>query len=342
LTAADIRAVADMRMLTFQNSVPIEVTSTKPIEIVRWTPESLLVNLEDIRTLQTSVQHQVKGAPREPYVVGDIHIEPNIVVITGPESQINRIKSVVVPIEMDDDVVNDLILDIRPSILDEHGNEIPKVSLNMDSVKVTVRIDKEKTIPIVLDTVGEVPEDYILTNFSYQPKTIQIAGREAEIDAITQLVLEPIDISELTESQQITMQLNEFIPEGMKINSATREVTVDLEVERAVEKTLNIPIKKIDVRYLPRDLQFRYLTEDEDSIRLTLRGRESQLANINVDTVNARIILSQLEPGQHEINIDFLIPIGVEIVGAKPTVNIQLEESPLEEELDDDTQEIDE
>ncbi|TCT14664.1 YbbR domain-containing protein [Natranaerovirga pectinivora] len=324
LRPEDIRAVADMRMLSITNSVPIEVevNRTKPVEVVRWEPQNLLVNVEDIRPIQAGVQYQIIGTPNAPYVIGNVTVEPNIVQITGPESQINRIKSVVVPVEIDANNVRDIILDATPYILDSHGNEVSKVTLNT-TVKVTVNIDKERTVPIRMETVGEPPEGYVLTGFNYSPTSIRIAGREAQVDAISSIVIPPIDISDYTEDTEFTISIKEYLPENIRLHASPDEITVRVGIESSIEKDISIDINNLDVKSLPRELRFRYLTQENINIRIA--GRESLVRTITKENIITRIDLRDLEPGRHTIPVEVVLPRGVTIIGPMPMVDIELE-----------------
>ncbi|WP_165868606.1 CdaR family protein [Natranaerovirga hydrolytica] len=336
LTQSDITAIADMKMLSITNSVPIEVSSNKPIEIVRWEPQNLLVNVEDIRTIQASVQYQMVGEPNQPYVIGDVDLEPNIVQVTGPESQINRVKSIVVPVEIDPDNTRDIILDASPNILDEQGNEVSNVSLNTNNIKVNIRIDKERNIPIRLETVGELSEGFMLTDMSYSPTNIRLAGRESEVDAVNVINIDPIDITGMEESQNITIDIADYIPSNMRLVSDVSQIQVNLEIEEVIEREIVIPINNIDVKSLLTNYQFKFLTQED--IVLTLRGRASVVNNISDVDYMGTIELRGLEEGEHTVPVEVGLPRNVEIVGGDPEVSVQLEYIGSEDE-DIDTQE---
>ncbi|MFP4697213.1 MAG: YbbR-like domain-containing protein [Eubacteriales bacterium] len=333
LTSEDIIAEADMRQISFlTNSVPISVNSTKPIEIIRWYPERVLVNIEDVKSIQGNLQSQIKGSPRAPYVISDIIMQPNSLMLTGPESQINKVKSVIVDIEIDEDNTSDITLDAIPQILDENNNEVTDIDMNVEKVKVIVNIEKKKDVPLIFETKGEMPENYVLTKFTYHPRTLKIQGKEAEIDDINRIVLPEYDISELKENTTYTVNIKElpqFANSNIKFEGGNSEATVQLEVEELIEKDMIIPLDNIDVKYMPRNLQFHYNTEED--IRLTIKGRESIIKNIDEEDILGRISLIRLEAGSHDVSVDFDLPNGVKIIGEPPIVNIALEEDEVEE-----------
>src|SRR5699024_1142088 len=156
-----------------------------------------------------------------------------------------------------------------------------------------------KTVPVSVETTGELPEGFSLESISANLDEAEIFATSeilAEIEAVTK---EEIDLSEVTESG--TMEVELALPEGVITEELeTIEVTVEVEETRTLEAMM------IEEEGLEEGQAVTYSSPEGGEMEITVTGNQSIVSELGAGDFRLFIDLSNLEPGEH------LIPISVE------------------------------
>ncbi|MDF2820787.1 MAG: uncharacterized protein K0R15_1228 [Clostridiales bacterium] len=322
LKLSDITAVADLRYVSFWDAVTIDVTTNKPsIEIIKKSQDSIIVKVEDIKYGQLKINYNLIGTPETKYVVDSVKISPNSVQISGPETQFNLVKNIIVDVNVEGTTEN-VILTAIPRIVDEKGNEVAKITSNINEIQVEAVIYRKKTVPVTINTTGTVSSGYKLTSFKYSPDNITIYGKESDIAAISSINLGEFDISDIVGEFRETIYINQFLPSNIKFNNDDKEVEVIVTVEKLEEQTIQIPIDNITVTNYPANTQFRFVSTEP--ISLTVRGLKADIDVFLASSMLAKVSLADLEIGKHNVLVDLVIPSELAFIGEVPQVEIEL------------------
>ena len=279
------------------------------VDIIAKSTENLKVLLESKVSVQKSVQLNIMGNPSHGLAAMTPTIAPNDVVITGAESQVNKIKSVRVDVDIAS--VNAEVKKILPvRVLDENGKNIKNITIEPGNVEVSIPIENTKRVSLGIDISGKPADGYIISSISVQPEEILITGKQQAIEGINSLKTEKIDINEGTEN--ISKEVKLLIPEGIEIVNPNEKVNISIKIEKI--KTSEITVENLEYMNLPESLE---LDSIQSNVKVTLRGAESQLADAQ-RTVKFYVDLTNATEGTNSLNVLWEAPKGIQVLDVAP------------------------
>lgn len=335
MNSSDVFAYADLEKMSITGAINIQFDMDEGITVVDSEPSMLLVALENIITVQKEIQFYMEGEPKEGYVYLEPIITPNYLEIEGPESKVGLIKSVLVPVNVDN-VTKDVTLYGTPKVIDDSNNVILGLNKSSVQVKIEVPIEKTKEVGLVLNIGDQVAEGYELVNVRLSQDTLKVRGKENYINALSSLEVKNVDISQLTESTTIEVSTKELLPSNISLYDEESSIGVILEIEPIVERTIEITNQDFIVRQQPEDLELVF--EEDQSYFITFKGIASKLEAITVDSLIPSINLEGLQEGSHEVDVQIYEPYGLLLETELPKVMILLRSIPIEEEVTEDTE----
>ncbi len=331
LTSADINAYADLNRVSITNAVAITVDAGEEVEILRKTPNEMLISTEDIESEVRVVQVQYSGELAKDHIKLNEIITPNQIELTGPTSKLGRVVSVIVPVEIseaDDDVTSF----VKPQLLDSSGNEVKGLEVSNNQIQIKVPIKKIKTVSVSIATSGELNENYRLMSMSIPVKTVTIYGEEEDLESITKLIVNNVDLSLMTDgTTSETINLATYLPEKVSLYDVAPMTAVAIDIEPIISVNRWVEQDDINVKQIPEGLQFQFI--EEEPYVVSVKGIYSELLDFDTEDMLPRISLADLEPGIHEIPLQLTIGRGFELgIEEMPLVSIELTIAPVEEE----------
>lgn len=321
MTKSDVIAIADLQKKSITGAVDIEIKVPESVTVMDKSPTMMMVELENIITVQKEIQYYMEGEPEEGYIYLDPIITPNNVEIEGPESKIGIIKSVLVPVNIDG-VTKDVTLFSSLQISDDSNNAITGLVQSINQVEIQVPIQKLKTVPIYESLGDKVAEGYELVGITLNQKELSVRGETDVIDNLSSLTVSGIDISGYTESITLDINVASILPSQIYVYNDVSVIQVTLEIEPIVEKTLEVTHNDITVRNIPDGMQFSYT--DDLSYQITFRGISSKLEDVDLNRISPSITLIGLEEGIYRLELSFYEPFGVDLVSEPPFIEIEL------------------
>lgn len=297
LTRDNIVAVADFEKISLTDAVPIEVSvvgyADKEVEIIRGMNQMMKLRLENSISKDFRVKISTVGETASGYVIGDMVASPNMIRLTGSQTQINRIEEVVLLVQVDGMSKDSKVTGV-PMIYDINGNtvNINKVQMNTEIVEVKIPILQTKEVKIHVETIGTPAEGYEVKNISYQPEKVIVAGTPSDllklgstlcfycdITSVSNTMEENIDISSLWDSKLESLRM---VDED--------DLAVTVEIKEHNELSLEISKDDIKVKNLPEGMgvQIKGLTSDE----VIIKGEEVRLNRLTLKALTPYINLS--------------------------------------------------
>lgn len=329
LTIEDFTASADLSELSITNSVQITVDAANSAirrEINISVVDSMMkVAIEERGEQKLPVSVVTMGETQEGYAVVSAAATPNMVTVTGAASKVKDIKTV--RVEVDVEGLNTSISTRGELILlDADGEQIEsdKINKNLSTVSVRVVIQKTKEVPIQIVPSGQVAEGFSIAGaIEYQPTTVLIAGEEEVLRSVREISIEDIDIAGLNSDFETTVDINNYLPDGVVIADRTQDIAVKINIEKLVEKTL--VIKPEDIEFTGMDDSFQYeVVPGEEQFELTVTGLKRDLDSLTIQdlkpsinvsdyvsegTYNVRVELQELENIQYDATISTRITV---------------------------------
>lgn len=323
ITKNDLRAYADLSQVSITGAIDIEIDVPEGIQVISKRPSDMKIALENIVSVQKEVQYYFDGEPGDSYVALEPVITPSIIQITGPESQVNMVSSIMIPINIKG-VQKDVTLFAAPQALDKDDKVVTAVTMNVDRVQVSVPIIKKKTIPIIFEKIDDVPQGYRLTEVKLDVNEISIVGKEEIINTIDSITINNISLQGRTENTTVNVSLEDLIDvPGVTIYSREKTTNITFVINRLEEKIIVIEPDDIQIRNTPRGLNATI--QNEIPISLTFRGIRRELDNLSIVDLAPHINLTGLEEGMRETKLNINVPSDVELLTEPTTIRVNLE-----------------
>ncbi|MCL2493021.1 MAG: CdaR family protein [Clostridiales bacterium] len=295
LTSADFHATADVTGFP-KGEVAVNVSVVVPsgMQLVQIRPENTIrLNVVDLITVTKSVRVEFADTFPPGTEPGFITVMPSEMEVAGTVSSVDNIAYIraEVPAGVLTDEAQEFSLE--PAPITKSGDVDNTVSLSQNTIQVTARICTVKEVPLLVDKVGDPPDNVEVTNLTV-PDRIWIRGTKDAIAGITEVHTKPIDLSTMTETTDIP--INPLLPDGVEVADRSKNLTVNIEVQGIARKVFEFTADEIKVQNLAQGLSGHVNT---GSITLTLLAPESQIADIQKSDITVFADGSNIsEPGK--------------------------------------------
>lgn len=255
-----IKATADMKALTFLDTVPIEVKAIRyadKIESVSTRTESLKLQLEDVVEHVVPLTVHVEGEPEDGFILSSATPKFDKITVLGPESSVFKVASASCTISVDS-LTSDESLYVPVALFDADGYEIADEKLTKDNnnVSVNVVIWATKEIPLSCGISGTPAEGYSISGSAVmEPASVVITGRSAYLDSMTTIYIpaEFVSVNGLSESMATDVDISSLLPNGISFadESFNGVVNIGVQIEPNDHKLIEIPMQNITVGNVP-------------------------------------------------------------------------------------------
>lgn len=329
----DIIAVADMKELTLETQIPIDITIKGyegRYDSAQSSPRNLQIKLEDEETKRFPIVPATTGTVRDGYVLGEIQAVPEKVSIRGPKSMIDDINRVEASVSVSG-LSEDAVLDSELVLFDSDNNVIDQKLLanNVGTAGVAVRVQvlRTKSVPLEFDTSEiRTAKGYEFAGITYEPEQIQVSGEYRYISNLETLHIpaSALAVSGLTKKTEQVINISEYLPENVKlVDDNAGLVVVTIAVEKDGTKTYDITVGSVAVNNLEENLRMSYAAVD--MVELQVSGPEDLLENLTLDRKISVDLQKYTEPGTYDVPVTVELPEGCSLV-RQVSVKITLSE----------------
>lgn len=329
LSQQDFVAKADLSKMSITNTVLIDVDTKKaPLseEIdITCKDNTMQLNLEKKISSQFPVIIDTVGTVVDGYALGECIATPNIVTVEGPESAIKKIKEIKAVTSVDE---KNSSFDIESEIAmyDAYGERIinDKITMSDETIKGIVNIHPTKSVPVKVEIDDTLSEEYYLSDVIFEPKNITIAGEQNAIDKVTKIVVDDIDVTDLQGNYETTIDISNYLPEGIILGQNSKEVAVTLKIEKIIEKELLFTADDIVLKNAASDKEYEVVLYNDFDIKVF--AIESIVNGLNAKDLKAYIDCEKLPIGNNRATIKFEDVNGIVNIEAVGTVRVVVKE----------------
>ena len=239
LEADNVIATADLEDMNPDYTVPITITTNKysdSITNISGSIRSVLLSVEDEARAIFPIEASVVGSAADGYQIGQVALDQNQVRVTGPKSEVERVRSTGVTVDISDsDRTVSTNADIH--LYDEDGRDIDidkNLTLNIDKVMVRVEVLPLKVVPIKIAVSGKPVEGYRMTGeTAVEPGQVMVAGKKSTLDAVSAISIpsSELNVTGRTNDLVKTFDLRNYLPTGVGLaegESETVKVTIEI------------------------------------------------------------------------------------------------------------------
>jgi YbbR domain-containing protein len=315
---SDLRATLDVKTLTLGQAEPqdarVTVTVAKDgVEVVDVLPATVSVRLERVTSRSVPVQPRFANSPPTGARAGDAAVSPTEVKVTGPESDVARIVSVLATVGFGDAQTD--IETSSPAIpVDAAG--LPIDGLQVDPGVVVVKVPvlpiaTTRTVPVVFTLRGVVAPGYWVVGVAMDPFAVTVRGDETVLTTLDRFETLPIDVGDLRATKTLTVALS--LPTGVTLLRPT-----DVSVTVTVQALAGTRVFSSAVLVL--GLSANQTAElDLGNVAVLLAGPVPTLANVPPEQVIATVDAGGRGPGSYTLDVTVRVPAGVSVQTVQPT-----------------------
>lgn len=279
-------------------------------------PKEIDVSIEQRATEQFSVDIDLVNEDKVPvgYELGEPEITPETVTLVSSREHIEQVAMVKVFVDVRDLKESIRNRELPVIVYDAQGNDM---NVRVEPATVTVSLPVErpsKTVPLHLETTGELLDDLEMKNME-NPTEIEIFGKKELLSEIDQISTKELDMSKVEGSGKHEVEL-EF-PEGVTSNE--NEVEVDIELQQT-ESFKEVPIEVTGID----ESDVSFVKPKKPEIEVSISGSDEVLGGIKKEDIKAIVDLSDLDEGEHKVDIELEGPNGITLKSKPNEVTVEL------------------
>lgn len=294
-----------------ENYIPVEVVDA-PKNINIKNPESLRVKvtLDELTQKSLAITEDIKKSSVNGMVLGKPVLNPINASVTGPSQYVNIVKSVVARGDVKA-IDKDISTTLKLEALDEAGRVVKEVKISPGTVDVAIQVRKSKTIGINVVSKGNINKNLLLKSLEAVPNKVEVTGDEIELNKITSIDTEPIDLSLITSSKDIAVKL--VVPKNITLlNNNNGMISVKVNIDSINQKEFTVPV---NIKGLNGDLKAILSNE---KLTIVLQGNKEVIDEIKAEEIQCDLDLTNLAIGEYTLAPKISAKSGASIVSVNP------------------------
>lgn len=293
-----------------QRKVPINVTLSQSsnLKITDYEPKEILFTFDKIISIDKPVTIRTEGDLAPGYVLGDISTKSENILLRGPRTWVNEVSEIIANIKLADRKEN-INVTAPIKLIDDQGNNVTGVKYEPNIIDVSIPVYRTTTVPIEIQTVNELPENYEVTDININPSSVKLKG-DKNIVNLRSVQTKPIDINSFIENADIVTELE--LPSNVSLLNPNEKITVSLKIEEAFTKTFEYTLEEIEKKNLNPELNID-LENYSQLIEITLKGKKDIIENLSKEDIELYLDFNMLEEGEQEVYLEFDVPTGVTV-----------------------------
>lgn len=298
---------------TGKKNLPIKVRSTNGIdfEVSSIEPSSVEVVFDKYESVQFPVQPKIPNVSFDANKTlnsNEFSCEPNMVTITGPSSQINKISNVyaVSNREMILDSSHALSSD-EIQLFAEDNTIIDPSSVSFDTTNFLINIPvlTVKEVGVYVQILNAPPNfDQNALNLTVSTDKIKIASKNSQTKIPDKLEIGKIPLSDITPDFSKTFNLSDVLEPQNCINmSDTTSITVSVDSENITTKEIILDQSRINISNAPDEYDYSVITQ---SLNLEIAGDAETLEKVTPNDIVADVNLLNASITEDQFTYDVI------------------------------------
>ena len=302
--ASDFRAYVDLKNIyDVTSSVPIVVEVVNNRDLIIGEPVAkptvLHIDVEEIIYKTFNIDVNTTGEQREGYTIGSIAINPTVVQVSGPSSEVNAIASAAITIDISG-VGEDTSGNAKIVYYDAGGRTMSldeRLESSRTNVDFYISTLGGKSVPVQFSSQGQPMDGYSLVSVDSNIKELTVMGAPELLDSFGSIAVpgEYLDITGATESRSVQVDLSAFVPQGLTIVSDSF-ATVTAAIVPRNERVFALTWDDIKKTGLGPGNTYQL---DPSIIYIALGGNQAELNRLSVADLGASIDFTGMNTGVH-------------------------------------------
>ena len=286
-------------------------------------PDRVTLIVARRKTKEIPVQVNLEGDVPANYIKDNaaVELDHSVVEISGPESVVDLIDHAAITIDCEGRT--ETIYESCRYVLQDKKNtpvDAAWITTNVSEVKVYLPVSMVKKIPLKVTLVdgGGATED--TTTVQIEPKEISVSGSETALNALTELNLGTIDLSQITEDTVMEFEIN--LPEG--VNNVSNLPTAAVSISFPKLATREFTVSEFEALNLAPGMTWEPLTKQ---LIITVRGLKSEIQRLGAADIIVQVDLAGVE-NTAAVEPIIRFPVSYESLGEVGSYSISVQVTP--------------
>ncbi|MGM9979149.1 MAG: YbbR-like domain-containing protein [Clostridium sp.] len=291
------------------NNIPVKIVDyPEGINIKNTGNLIIKVVLENLEEKEINITSKINTTFQDGISEVSSEISPQKVTISGASSFIDKVSQVIID-GSESNISRNFSRTFNLKAVDANGDEVDGVEISTKKVTYSMKVKKQKEVPIKVDYQGSLPNGISKEFEELSINNIIISGEVDDVDKIESIKTEPIYLSNITENKKITLDL--VIPEGINVvgNDISVILTYNVKNNNTVpevtddEKQITKTIEGVEISYIDEDTakyNYEYATK---TVNIEIKGTKAELDNITKDQIKVEASVKELTTeGENSVN----------------------------------------
>ena len=291
---------------TGSQTLKLEVNAKNPenmnYEIVSLSESTITVYFDYYKegeyTLETDIIYESDTMVPDGYISDTPLLSANTVKLSGPATEMDKIKRVVARVSLENMLTSTTTLDAEIIPLSEFGGRLQYITVNDGTPDITMTIPVYKKASMATTiTFRNVPAVYggNLPTFTCSPAKLDFAMEESALSSINELSIADIDFYMLDAgTNEIEVDLTQL--NGVKVLSNVKKATVTVKISGVSSDTRNISSDNISFINVPAG--YKAVVIQSGIYGAKVVGPKSELENVTSSQLFAEVDLSNADVTQ--------------------------------------------
>jgi len=295
-------------------TVPVEIETIDDLWHTDVTPDALRITVENRVSKPVELKTEIVGEVGSNRQVNDIRPTVSQVTVEGSESAVNRVATVVLPVEIENQT-RVYVDNFTPEARDASGNTVEGVTISPGTISATVDISQRgKEVAVVPQFTGVPANGYRVQGQVSSPLTVVVDGPSDALADVVAVQTEPVDIQGATQTVRATVPIVDLPPGVQVITPTDGQVVVQISiVQEGVRQEL--PGQDVVVVNAGPGLDVQV---DPGQISVTVYGPTQAMSELRAGDIVAQVDVNGLGPGTYQLAPTVLLPQGLSWVASTP------------------------
>ncbi|MGB9808643.1 MAG: CdaR family protein [Caldanaerobacter sp.] len=320
IAAQNISAYADLSRVVSKgiNVIPVRIEGLpKNVSLVSIIPPEIKVDVDTIAKIQMPVMVKVVGNVMDGYAMQPAVATPGEVMVVGPESKVNLVKSVIAQVNVSYKK-EDIKISVPAIPVDREGKEVKGVTVTPSLVEVYISVSKSIRVPVTPKIFGKPQDGYMVASINVLPEYVYVTGDENVLNTIKSINTKQIDIT--GRNAPVTETVPFDLPDGVKLVKSDINAKVYIDIQKIVTK--DVTITNIEVR----GAENKNVTVQNPEIVITISGPENVVTGATATDFTAYVDVSNLSAGNYTLTVNVNTGLNVNILKIRPEkVNVVIQ-----------------
>ncbi len=305
VTSDNVRVELDLSSIRQEGKQSVRLQgSTTYGSVVEVYPQYIDLEVEKRDQRYVPVNVELTGVDTTSYWYSVSSRNPSQVVVSGPTSLVKTVSSAQVLLDVSG-LTETHSWEEGFQLLDAQQQEIPgALSVSTSSVRVTVEVYPIRVLTLSQEadqlTSGQVPEGYRVDQVEVNPTQVVVAAEQALLDGLTELTIEPVDLTGATQTFTAIAQVQTL--KGIKyLSSDEVSVTVTISEQELTKRFSNVSLN------LENQPQGMRAMPSAKRVDVKVTGPYSLVSQLIREDIQATVDLAGLTQGQYELPVEIAV-----------------------------------